>query len=53
MNPFIDFGMLAIVAICIPFIISECVRLGRMYDAWEKSHIENQLRKAKAQGSKK
>lgn len=45
MNPWIDVGMWALVIVCLPFLISECIRLGKMYDKWEANHIAEKVRR--------
>ena len=43
MNIWIDIGMAATVLIALPLLVSELVRLGRLYDEWERDYIEKQI----------
>ena len=44
MNIWIDIGMAATVLIALPLLVSELIRLGRLYDDWERGFIEKQIR---------
>ena len=44
MNIWIDIGIAATVLIALPLLVSELIRLGRLYDDWERGFIEKQIR---------